>query len=64
MTTRSTSNVDALDVLMKTGRHTGRNVYDIAVEVVRAGALEHPTDQAAVQMRGHFSRRANLRTVR
>ena len=64
MATRSMTNVDAFDVLKKIGRHAGRNVYDIALEVVRAGALEHPPDQAAAQMRGHSSRRANLRTVR
>ncbi len=46
------------------GRHAGRNVYDIALEVLRAGALENPPDQAAAQMRGHSSRRADLRTVR
>ena len=64
MATRSMTNVDAFDVLKKIGRHAGRNVYDIALEVLRAGALEHPPDQAAAQMRGHSGRRANLRTVR
>jgi hypothetical protein len=64
MATRSMTNVDAFDVLKKIGRHAGRNVYDIALEVLRAGCLENPPDQAAAQMRGHSSRRANLRTVR
>ena len=44
MTTRNMTNVDAFDVLKKIGRHAGRNVYDIALEVVRAGALEQPPD--------------------
>ncbi len=64
MATRSMTNVDAFDALKKIGRHAGRNVYDIALEVLRAGALENPPDQAAAQMRGHSSRRADLRTVR
>jgi hypothetical protein len=64
MTTRNMTNVDAFDVLKKIGRRAGRNVYDIALEVVRAGALEHPPDRATAQMRGLSSRRPNLRTVR
>jgi hypothetical protein len=64
MTTRNITNVDAFDVLKQIGRHAGRNVYDVALEVVRAGALEHPPDRVVAQMRGQSSRRANLRTVR
>ena len=64
MATRSMTNVDAFDVLKRIGRRAERNVYDIALEVVRAGALENPAEGAAAQIRGHSSRRANLRTVR
>jgi hypothetical protein len=64
MTTRRMTSEDALDVLKKIGRREGRNVYDIALEVVRAGALKSRPDRAAPQMRGPSGWRANLRPVR
>jgi ANTAR domain len=64
MATRNMTNLAAFDVLKSVSRHAGRNVYDIALEVARAGGLDHPTDVPAAQVRGGSSRRANLRSVR
>jgi len=50
MATRRMTSADALDALKKIGRREGRNVYEIALEVVRTGALRSRPDRAA-QMR-------------
>jgi hypothetical protein len=63
MATRRMTSADALDALKKIGRSEGRNVYEIALEVVRTGALRSRPDRAA-QMRDPSGWRGNLRPVR